>query len=182
MTSKERMLRAIHREKPDRLPVTIHQWQPYHLNVFMGGMTDIEAFRAVGLDASINYYETIDEPCADWRVSARVEKSASYDVTHYTITTPGGTLTTSEGKNAMTTWVMDPLVKRPENIHLIQKYRPVPRFNREGAFKTYEGAQGRRHPQDVPLRQAGWVLAGRLRAVRHGEHDLRRLRRTRLGA
>jgi hypothetical protein len=27
MTSKERMLRALAREKPDRLPVTVHQWQ-----------------------------------------------------------------------------------------------------------------------------------------------------------
>ena len=138
MTSKERMLCAIRREKPDRLPVTIHQWQPYHLNTFMGGMTDIEAFKAVGLDASINYYETIDEPSADWRVAARVEKGAEYDVTHYTITTPGGTLTTSEGKNDMTTWVMEPIVKEPEDIRLIEKYRPVPRFNREGAFKVHE--------------------------------------------
>ena len=55
MTSKERMLRAIHREKPDRLPVTIHQWQEYHLKNYMGGMTDIEANRAVGLDAAITF-------------------------------------------------------------------------------------------------------------------------------
>jgi hypothetical protein len=30
MTSKERMLIALSNGKPDRLPVTIHQWQPYH--------------------------------------------------------------------------------------------------------------------------------------------------------
>ena len=37
MTSKERMLRALNREQPDRLPVTVHQWQDYHLNKYMGG-------------------------------------------------------------------------------------------------------------------------------------------------
>lgn len=138
MTSKERMLCAIGREKPDRLPVTIHQWQPYHLNTYMNGMTDIEAFRAVGLDASVNYYETIDRPSDDWRVTSRVEAGEAYDVVHYTIRTPGGTLTTSEGRNAMTTWVMEHIVKRPEDIRLIEKYRPVPRFNREGALKVYD--------------------------------------------
>ncbi len=138
MTSKERMLCAIGREKPDRLPVTIHQWQPYHLNTYMNGMTDIEAFRAVGLDASVNYYETIDCPSDDWRVTSRVEAGEAYDVVHYTIRTPGGTLTTSEGRNAMTTWVMEHIVKRPEDIRLIEKYRPVPRFNREGASKVYD--------------------------------------------
>ncbi len=37
MTSRERMMRALHREKPDRLPVTVHQWQGYHLQHHMGG-------------------------------------------------------------------------------------------------------------------------------------------------
>ncbi len=138
MTSKERMLCALRREKPDRLPVTVHQWQPYHLKAFMGGMSDIEAFRASGLDASVNYYETIDEPSGDWRVEAREEAGPEYAVTRCAITTPGGTLTTAEGRNAMTTWVMEPLVKRPEDIRLIEKYRPVPRLRREGAIKAHE--------------------------------------------
>jgi len=34
MTSKERMLRALERGKPDRLPCSIHQWQKYHLDQF----------------------------------------------------------------------------------------------------------------------------------------------------
>ena len=38
MTSKERMLRALALEKPDRLPATIHQWQQYHLDKYMGGV------------------------------------------------------------------------------------------------------------------------------------------------
>ena len=38
MTSKERMMTALRRGKPDRLPVTIHQWMQYHLTHFMGGI------------------------------------------------------------------------------------------------------------------------------------------------
>ena len=30
MTSKERMLCALDRGKPDRLPISAHQWQGYH--------------------------------------------------------------------------------------------------------------------------------------------------------
>jgi uroporphyrinogen decarboxylase len=61
MTSKERMMRALNREKPDRLPVTIHQWQQYHLDTYMGGVDAVEAFRATGLDASIQYFEAMGQ-------------------------------------------------------------------------------------------------------------------------
>ena len=61
MTSKERMLRAIRREKPDRLPVTIHQWQQYHLDHCMGGVDALEAFKATGMDAAIQYFEAMGQ-------------------------------------------------------------------------------------------------------------------------
>lgn len=142
MNSKERMMLAIDREKPDRLPVTIHQWQPYHLKTFMGGMTDIEANRAVGLDASINYYEVEDTKSIHWQVETTLEQRPDYSVTHYAIHTPEGVLTTAEGSNAMTTWVMEHLIKKPEDIQLLRKYRPLPRFNREGAQRVYEELGG----------------------------------------
>jgi uroporphyrinogen-III decarboxylase len=138
MTSKERMLLAMGREKPDRLPVTIHQWQQYHLKNYMGGMTDIEANRAVGLDASINYFETIKDSSPLWKVSSYQTRQGEYTVTHYSVETPEGTLTTSEGANAMTTWVTEHLIKNMEDIRLLEKYRPIPVFDREGAFKTHE--------------------------------------------
>jgi hypothetical protein len=75
MTSKERILCAINKEKPDRLPAAIHQWQPYHLNKYMKGMSDIEANKACGLDAAINFYEEIPTESNDWRVScSRTQK------------------------------------------------------------------------------------------------------------
>ena len=122
MTSKERMLTALNRGKPDRLPVTIHQWQDYHLNHFMGGVSDIEANRICGLDASINFYRTLeDAPSPAWRVTVSAEPgTADYAVTRTTITTPEGELTCCHGANEMTTWVTEHLIKRPEDIRLLK--------------------------------------------------------------
>lgn len=138
MTSKERMMTALRREKPDRLPVTIHQWQKYHLDTFMNGMSDLQANRAVGLDASITYFEVLPEDHkANWRVESTTSHENVFSSTRYTISTPGGVLTTLEGSNPMTTWVVEHLIKQPEDIYLLGKYRPVPRFNREGLIKVY---------------------------------------------
>ena len=78
MTSKERMMRALRRETPDRLPATVHQWQGYHLDHYLGGISDLEAFRMFGLDAAIQYFESMGQfwlpgipempQAADWRV------------------------------------------------------------------------------------------------------------------
>ena len=57
MTSKERLLCALNREKPDRLPVTIHQWQGFHLDKYMGGISDLQACKQIGFDAQIQYFE-----------------------------------------------------------------------------------------------------------------------------
>lgn len=138
MTSRERMLTALEHKKPDRLPVTIHQWQPYHLKTYMHGMSDIEANKACGLDASITVYEELPMVSGDWRVESRTEQKSGYYVTHYTIQTPEGILTTSEGTSPMTTWVIEHLIKREEDIHLLRKYRPVPKLNKKKVWETYD--------------------------------------------
>ena len=58
MNSKERMLTALHKGKPDRLPVSVHQWQQYHLDTYLGGITALEAFERFGMDAQIQYFQT----------------------------------------------------------------------------------------------------------------------------
>lgn len=139
MTSKERMLCAINREKPDRMPVTIHQWQPYHLLNYMDGMTDLEAFKDCGLDASINYFATLPaSPTPDWKESTTVTRQDGYTLTRYSYETPEGTLTCVKGSNAMTTWVTEHLIKNYEDIQLLKKYRPVPRLDRDGAVAAYD--------------------------------------------
>ena len=137
MNSKERMMVAVGRGKPDRLPATIHQWQPWHLSQHMGGVSDIEANRVCGLDASITYFQTLDEPDPDWRVSAKTTQADGYTLTDYTIETPGGELSCQEGSNEITTWVSRHLVKNEEDLELLKRYRPVPRLDRDGARRTH---------------------------------------------
>ena len=51
MTSKERLLTALARGVPDRLPVTTHHLMRYFLDTYMGGMGELEFFDYFGLDA-----------------------------------------------------------------------------------------------------------------------------------
>ncbi|NQT59998.1 MAG: hypothetical protein HQ557_13525 [Bacteroidetes bacterium] len=139
MKAKDRMMLALNLEIPDRLPATIHQWQPYHLNKYMKGMTDVEAFSSVGLDAAITWYSVQNESGADWKISEEHrEGSGDYRVRHFSVKTPGGELTFAHGENPMTTWVVEPLIKRDEDINLINKYRPIPTFDRQGFLAKYD--------------------------------------------
>lgn len=150
MTSKERMMAALAGEKPDRLPVTIHQWQGYHLDEYMDHMTDLQAFEACGMDAAIQYFEAMGQfwiPRAEkyvqvtdqWQVDVQVVKDDPWDrELHYTVTTPEGTLTYKTGANPQTTWITEYLVKRPEDVELIDKYMPVARLDQEQIAAAYD--------------------------------------------
>jgi len=131
MNSRERMLLAIAGEKPDRVPATLHQWQPYHLHTQMGGMSDVEAFKAVGLDAAITCYEITDETNGQWKVSAKETPIDDGKRIEYTVETPEGNLTYVHGINEMTSWVLEPMIKREQDIELLRKYRPIPTFRRD---------------------------------------------------
>ena len=132
MTPRERMLTALSRGIPDRLPATIHQWQPYHLNTYMGGMSDIEAFRSVGLDAALTIWDANEgKSTRDWQVATRtITTGPGQSVIETTITTPEGILTQQEESNPYTTWTTRYLIKRPEDMRLVKKYLPVPRLNK----------------------------------------------------
>lgn len=74
MSSRERLLAVIGGEIPDRVPATIHQWQPYHLKNTMHMDDDIDAFQAVGLDAVTYPLPTSYRSCSDeWKVNETVE-------------------------------------------------------------------------------------------------------------
>jgi uroporphyrinogen decarboxylase len=55
MTSRERLLTALDRGVPDRLPVTTHHLMPYFLDKYMGGASSREFFDRFDMDA---YYWT----------------------------------------------------------------------------------------------------------------------------
>ena len=50
MTSKQRLVAALSRQKPDRLPVTTHHVMQYFLEKYMGGISNDGFFDAFGLD------------------------------------------------------------------------------------------------------------------------------------
>lgn len=143
MKSKERMLCALHKEKPDRLPVSVHQWQPYHLERYLGGIGDLEAFERFGLDAQIQYFQSMGQfwlvdadftkfNTSRWRDEAEViSGDPDHRVLHHTITTPEGDLTYKTESDRRTTWITEYLIKRDEDVELIRKYMPVPALDPE---------------------------------------------------
>ena len=131
MTSKERMIKALRCEKPDKVPATIHQWQPYHLKNHMNNISDIQAFKEVGLDAAISVYIPEPEQTASWKVTYTKRTENGNSITDYAIETPEGMLTYSSGCNDITTWILKPLIKRDEDIYLYKKYKPLPRYDKK---------------------------------------------------
>ena len=138
MTSKERIMVALNREKPDRLPVTVHQWQGYHLDEYLNGASPLEAFQMFGMDAAIQYFEDMGQfwlvnadfakfSTPEWRDEVNVI-SADPDnrVNHHTIRTPGGVLTYKTSGDRKTTWITEYLIKHDDDLDLIRKYMPVP--------------------------------------------------------
>jgi hypothetical protein len=138
MTSKERMMCALNLGKPDRLPVTVHQWQPFHLKYFMDGMTDVEAFRATGLDGALTFFPAAEPVSNNWKVTYKEINELDYTRYDYTIETPEGNLTYSMGLNEMTTWVMEHLIKNDEDIYLLKKYRPIPVMDKKMLEQHYD--------------------------------------------
>jgi uroporphyrinogen decarboxylase len=143
MSPRERLLIALDRGKPDRMPGSLHQWQDYHLKTYMGGLSDLEAFRAVGLDAQIQHFEEggqhflapdAFERCStsEWRDYAEIcEPNPENLVVRHRIETPKGVLTYATESNGKTTWVTEHMIKSPADIDLIEKYMPVPVFDPE---------------------------------------------------
>ena len=137
MTSKERMLRALTREKPDRLPVTVHQWQQYHLDNYLGGVDALEAFKICGLDASVQYFEAMgqfwiqrgDNPSFTRPSGVRTSRSCKLrpgrqaaGPHHLHSRRPTHVQT---GGNRMTTWITEYLIKKKEDLELVETYMPV---------------------------------------------------------
>ncbi|MHC4561660.1 MAG: uroporphyrinogen decarboxylase family protein [Planctomycetota bacterium] len=138
MTSKERLLTALTKGKPDRLPVTVHQWQGYHLDKYLDGMTDLEAFQKFGMDAQVQYFQSMGQ---FWLVNADFSKfntlewiddveAVSTDpdnrIAHHTIRTPEGKLIYKTAGNRRTTWITEYLIKTDDDVELVHKYMPAP--------------------------------------------------------
>lgn len=150
MTSKERMMCALQGEKPDRLPVTVHQWQGYHLDKYLNGATPLEAFQMFGMDAAVQYFEDMGQfwlvgadfsrfSTPQWRDEVTVISADPENrINHHAVVTPGGTLTYKTAGDRKTTWITEYLVKHDDDIDLIRKYMPVPSLDAGPLQRVYD--------------------------------------------
>jgi len=149
MTSRERLLAALDRGSPDRLPVTTHHLMAYFLNKYLGGASSQEFFDRFDLDAI--YWTTPYRPDADqgesydprqveaggvescpivtdqWRLEQEALPDHEYQTVRHCVVTPGGTLTAVAQSNDTTSWMSEPFVKRKQDIDLIGEYVPAPK-------------------------------------------------------
>ena len=145
MTSKERMLISLDMGVPDRTPITIHQWQPYHLRKVMGGMHQLEAFRAVGLDASIETGAFL-APVSSGQWAHRSdptdmtgETEHSDEVyTRHVAETPDGVLTWATASNPTTTFITEHPVKNEQDAEIFVKHFPGKRYDAKAVSDLYD--------------------------------------------
>ncbi|NIM13789.1 MAG: hypothetical protein GTO45_17095 [Candidatus Aminicenantes bacterium] len=121
---------------------------PYFLETYMNGSSVQEFFDYFKLDPILwltalkpdtskgDYYDPQQgepgflEPrriCSDnWRVKVEKINNSTYDTSRYFFITPDKTLSMVLQSNRQTAWVSERLIKEKSDIHLIEKYAPVP--------------------------------------------------------
>lgn len=148
LTSRQRFLKALNREIPDRLPVTTHHIMPYFLKTYMNGISSLEFFDYFGLDpiqwvvahrpdpsrgeffdpeqGSLDFLES-SRLCSDtWRILSEDIPNSEYETVRYQFITPEKTLSMVLQSDPHTTWVTERLIKEKSDIEIFEKYAPVP--------------------------------------------------------
>jgi uroporphyrinogen decarboxylase len=147
MTSRQRLLTALARQEPDRLPVTTHHLMPSFLDLYMNGMSSDEFFETFGMDGirwvsactpdadAGDYFDPHHTPghlesrriiSNNWRIAEVPLEDPQYETLRYNIVTPAKTLTMVLQSDAHTTWVAERLIKQKSDIDIIARYAPVP--------------------------------------------------------
>jgi len=128
VTSRERLLAALDRRVPDRLPVTTHHLMPAFLDAMGGGITERDFFDRFDLDA-ICWTTPLEErpsSCA-WRLDCEAVRGSRHRATRYTFSTPRGSLTTLLQDDGKTTWVRERLIKEKRDIDIVAAIDLEPR-------------------------------------------------------
>ncbi len=148
MTSRQRLLSAIKREIPDRLPVTTHHVMPYFLKTHMNGISYQEFFDYFGLDP-INwvvayrpdqsrgeYYDPEQKEIGflqvphissdSWRIKKEDISNTEYEITRFNFITPEKILSMVLQSDEHTTWVTERMIKEKSDIEVFEKYTTIP--------------------------------------------------------
>lgn len=160
MTHKERLLTALRRGKPDRLPVTTHHLMQYFLDRYLGSATSQVFFEQFDLDAITwpvchkpndalgDFFDPLQgEPgflearrvwSESWQTYAEDISTDGCQATRYRFVTPKGTLTMATQSNEQTTWVVEHPVKEKSDIDLIGEYATHPFCDVEAVNRVAE--------------------------------------------
>ena len=155
MTSRQRLLTALSKQKPDRLPCQVHSWMPYYLENYLDGIDQWQAYERFDMDFVIynnitHIFDKKDQ--ANWKIETTPPKfnNGAY---HYkeTITTPGGQLHRKYATNEYTSFDTEHLIKTKADFDIFNKYWPVPvgidasgvhadkeRLGERGIMRTYQ--------------------------------------------
>jgi len=148
MTGKERFLKALNREKPDRLPVANHFVMPSFLKNHMNGISVDEFFEETGIDPILwtishkgteskgEYFDPLQKDVAflesrrissdNWRIIPEEVPNQKYPTTRYNFVTPEKTLTMTLQADQHSAWVTEHLIKDKKDIEIIAKYATQP--------------------------------------------------------
>jgi uroporphyrinogen decarboxylase len=149
MTSRQRLLRALDRGQPDRLPVTTHHLMPSFLRTHLEGGSAQEFFDRYGLDAirwvvahraesgTGDYLDPDQGPLGfldarrvasdRWRVESEALPGTELPTTRYRFVTPRGELSTVLQANEHTAWVTEHLIKEKRDIELLGAFMTEPK-------------------------------------------------------
>ncbi len=149
MTPRQRLLCAIQRQTPDRLPVTTHHVMPAFLASHLEGISAGEFFDRFGLDAiawtvphmpdvetgeypdplqsEIGFLESRRVWSPAWRVESEDCSEGVRRLTRYRFVTPGSELSMVIEDAGYTSWVREPLIKHNRDIDVIGEFATAPK-------------------------------------------------------
>ncbi len=149
MSSRQRLLRALKRERADRLPVTTHHLMPSFLRNHLQNASEQEFFDRFGLDAirwvvahradaeageyvdpsqgPLGFLEARRIATAQWRVEAEAISGAELPTTRYRFITPRGELSMVLQANEHTAWVTEHLIKEKSDIDVLGEFMTAPK-------------------------------------------------------
>jgi uroporphyrinogen decarboxylase len=129
VTSRARLLAALDRRVPDRLPATTHHLMPSYL-ARAGHATDMAFFDRYGLDAicwTTPLIEPLENGGRSWRLEREAVPDPDYLSTRYRFVSRHGTLTTVLQDDGRTTWVRERLIKAKRDIDILEWIHLEPR-------------------------------------------------------
>ncbi len=157
MTSKKRFLKALDRNKPDRLPVTTHHVLPYFLNTYMNGVSCQDFFERFGLDpihwvvahkpdpvrreyvdpeqGELGFLEASRICSESWKIRTVHLPDREYQAVRYEFITPEKTLSMVLKSDEHTTWVTERMIKAKSDIDIFAQYATLPICDVEGVNK-----------------------------------------------